>query len=52
MENIVAKVLPHQGGLEGSRSGVYDKTIGLLGVLTLVGVAFGLHAFIAGHEHV
>ncbi|PIE69749.1 MAG: polysulfide reductase [Deltaproteobacteria bacterium] len=51
MENILAKVIPQEGGLEGSRSGGYNIAIGLFGLLTLVGVAFGLHAFFIGHEH-
>ena len=48
MENILTKVLPQEGGLEGSRSGVYNGVIGLLGLFTLVGIAFGLHAFYSG----
>ena len=52
MENILTKVLPQEGGLEGSRSGLYNGVIGLLGLFTLVGVAFGVHAMFAGHEHV
>ncbi len=52
MENILTKVLPQEGGLEGSRSGVYNGVIGLLGLLTLVGIAFGLHAFYLGYHNV
>jgi len=52
MQNILAKVLPQEGGLEGSRSGVYNGVIGLMGLFTLVGIAFGIHAMFAGHEHV
>ena len=52
MENILTKVLPQEGGLEGTRSRVYNGVIGLLGVFTLVGIAFGIHAMFAGHEHV
>ena len=51
MENILTKVLPQEGGLAGSRSGVYNGVIGLLGVFTLIGVAFGTHAMFIGHEH-
>lgn len=51
MENILAKVLPQEGGLEGTRSGAYNAVIGVLGLLTLVGVAFGVHAMVVGHEH-
>jgi len=52
MQNILAKVLPQEGGLEGSRSGMYNGVIGLMGLFTLVGIAFGIHAMFAGHEHV
>ena len=31
---------------------MYNGVIGLLGLFTLVGVAFGVHAMFAGHEHV
>jgi len=50
MENILAKVLPQEGGLEGTKSGAYNAVIGLFGLLTLVGIAFGIHAMIVGHE--
>ncbi len=53
MQNILAKVLPQEGGLEVvSRSKVYNGVIGLLGIFTLIGIAFGIHAMFAGHEHV
>ena len=51
MENILTKVLPQEGGLEGSRSGIYNGVIGLLGIITVIGVAFGVHAMFIGHEH-
>ncbi len=51
MENILAKVLPQEGGLEGSTSGAYNAVIGLFGLLTLIGVAFGIHALYIGHDH-
>ncbi len=50
METILAKVLPQEGGLEGSKSPVYNAVIGLLGLLTLVGIAFGIHALYIGHR--
>ena len=53
MQNILAKVLPQEGGLEVvGRSGVYNGVIGLMGIFTLIGIAFGIHAMFAGHEHV
>ena len=48
MENILTKVLPQEGGLAGSRSGVYNGVIGLLGLFTLVGVAFASHPMVFG----
>ncbi len=51
MENIMARVLPQEGGLEGTTSGAYNFTIGLFGLFTLIGVAFGVHAMFIGHEH-
>jgi len=51
MNAILAKVLPQEGGLEGSQSGLYNGVIGLLGLFTVVGVAFGVHAMFIGHEH-
>ncbi|BCO08566.1 hypothetical protein GF1_09420 [Desulfolithobacter dissulfuricans] len=52
MNNVLTRVLPQEGGLEASSSGAYNAAIGIFGLLTLVGVAFGVHAFFAGHEHV
>ncbi|WP_028585462.1 NrfD/PsrC family molybdoenzyme membrane anchor subunit [Desulfogranum mediterraneum] len=51
MENILTKVLPQEGGLAGKESGVYNGVVGLFGLLTLVGVIFGVHAMFIGHEH-
>lgn len=50
--DIIAKVLPQEGGLAGTSSGAYDTAIGLFGLLTLLGISFGIHSFISGHEHV
>lgn len=51
MNRLLAGVLPQEGGLEGSISGKYTAAIGLCGLLTLVGVAAGIHSLYAGHEH-
>ncbi len=51
MTNIIAKVLPQEGGLQGTSAGSYNATIALLGLFTIVGVAFGVHAMFIGHEH-
>jgi len=51
MNAMLAKVLPQEGGLEGSRSGLYNGVIILLGIFTLLGLAFGVRAMFIGHEH-
>ena len=51
MNNSLAGILPQEGGLEAVGSGKYTITIALLGLLTLVGVAAGIHALYVGHEH-
>ncbi len=51
MNNLIAKVLPQEGGLEGTSSGTYNAVIALSGLLALVGVAFGVHAFIIGYHN-
>ena len=51
MNNYLAGVLPQTGGLEASGSGKYMAAIGLCGLLTVLGVAAGVHSIFAGHEH-
>jgi len=51
MNNLLAGILPEEGGLEATGSGKYSMTIGLLALLTLVGIAAGIHALWVGHEH-
>jgi molybdopterin-containing oxidoreductase family membrane subunit len=51
MNKLLAGVLPQEGGLEASVSGKYTAAIGLCGLLTLLGVAAGIHSLYAGHEH-
>ncbi len=50
-EKIVATVAPERG-LAVTTSRAYNTAIALMGFLAAVGVAFGIHAFFAGHEHV
>lgn len=50
MNNIIAKVLPQEGGYAGTTSGAYNAAIALSGLLAVVGVAFGVHAFFIGHD--
>ncbi len=52
MENVLAKVLPQEGGLAGNESSAYNRAIGFFAFLTLIGVAFGLHAFFSGYHNV
>ncbi len=51
MNNFLAGVLPQEGGLESTASWKYTTALMLCGLLTLVGVTFGIHSIIAGHEH-
>jgi molybdopterin-containing oxidoreductase family membrane subunit len=47
----LAGILPQEGGLEATGSGKYNLTIGLLALLTIVGVGAGVHSLYVGHEH-
>ena len=51
MNNVLAGILPQEGGLEAAGSGKYNLTIGLLALLTVVGVGAGVHSLYVGHEH-
>ena len=51
MNNLLAGILPGEGGLEATGSQKYNITIGLLGLMTVVGVAAGIHSLYVGHEH-
>ena len=51
MNNILAGILPQEGGLEAAGSGKYTIAIGVLSLLTVVGVAAGIHSLYVGHEH-
>ena len=51
MDNIMAKVIPLEGGLEGTKNGAYNAVIGVFGLFTLIGIAYGVHAMFVGHEH-
>jgi molybdopterin-containing oxidoreductase family membrane subunit len=51
MNNLLAGILPQEGGLDFTASWKYTTAVMLCGLLTLVGVAFGVHSIIAGHEH-
>jgi molybdopterin-containing oxidoreductase family membrane subunit len=51
MNNVLAGILPQEGGLEATGSGKYTIAIGLMALLTVVGVAAGVHSLYVGHEH-
>ena len=50
MNNFLSNVLP-KSGLEVRTSRAYNTAIIAGGLLAAVGVAFGMHAFLIGHEH-
>jgi Ni/Fe-hydrogenase subunit HybB-like protein len=51
MNNLLAGIIPGEGGLEATGSGKYTIAIGLMALLTVVGVAAGVHSIYVGHEH-
>lgn len=51
MNNLLAGVLPQEGGLEATDSGKFNLALGVLGVLTILGVGAGVHSLYVGHEH-
>jgi len=51
MNNFLEGVLPQEGGLELTGTGRYNLMLAVLALLTLVGVAAGMHAIYVGHEH-
>ena len=51
MNSPLAGILPQTGGLEASGSGKYTAAMGILALLSVVGVAAGVHSLYAGHEH-
>jgi len=51
MNNLLAGVLPQEGGLQVPASGKFNLALGLMGLLTVVGVAAGIHSLWVGHEH-
>lgn len=51
MNNLLAGVIPQEGGLESTSSWKYTASLFLLGLLSVAGVAYGVHSIAAGHEH-
>ena len=50
MNNLLSNVLP-QEGLEVSTSRSYNIAVAVSGLFAALGVAFGLHAMLIGHDH-
>jgi len=50
-EKVISAITPERG-LAVTTSQAYNAAIAIMGFLAAVGVAFGIHAFFAGHEHV
>lgn len=51
MNNMLAAVLPQEGGLEVRISWKYQLAMAVMALLTLVGVTAGVHSLYVGHEH-
>jgi Ni/Fe-hydrogenase subunit HybB-like protein len=51
MNKLLAGILPRSGGLEASGSAKFTMVVVILALLSVVGVAAGVHSLIAGHEH-
>jgi molybdopterin-containing oxidoreductase family membrane subunit len=51
MNNLIAGILPQEGGLAATGSGKYNIAMAILALLSLVGIAAGVHSLYAGHEH-
>jgi hypothetical protein len=51
MNNLLAGILPAEGGLEATASGKYNVAIWLMAILTVVGLGAGVHSIWVGHEH-
>jgi len=51
MNNLLAGVLPQEGGLEAAGSWRYTAALFFCGLLTLAGVTAGVHSIAVGHEH-
>ena len=51
MNNYLAGVLPQEGGLVANGAGKYNWVVGLMALLTVVGIGAGVHSIVVGHEH-
>ena len=51
MNSLLTGILPQAGGLVATGSSRYNMAMGILALLSLVGVAAGVHSLYVGHEH-
>ncbi|MBU0482559.1 MAG: polysulfide reductase NrfD [Proteobacteria bacterium] len=51
MKNLLASVIPQEGGLEVETSSGYNVAVVISALFVAAGIAAGLHAMIIGHEH-
>jgi molybdopterin-containing oxidoreductase family membrane subunit len=51
MNNVLAGILPAEGGLEVAGSRKYHLAVGILALLSVLGIAAGIHSLYVGHEH-
>lgn len=51
MTNLLASIFPQSGGQDPHESTSIRYTVFFFGLLTLIGIGFGIHSLIAGHEH-
>ncbi|MFH1217268.1 MAG: NrfD/PsrC family molybdoenzyme membrane anchor subunit [Pseudomonadota bacterium] len=52
MNSVLANFIPRNEGFAVRKSSLYNGAMMLSGMLAVAGLAFGLHSFVAGHEHV
>jgi len=51
MKNLFVSLVPQSGGMEPNDSKAINMTMIVLAILALIGIAFGVHSLIIGHEH-
>ncbi len=51
MNGVMDSILPRTGGLEPSTAKGINVALMFFGIFTLVGIGFGVHSLVVGHEH-
>lgn len=51
MNNVLAGILPQEGGLQASSGWRYQLALLVMALLTVLGIAAGVHSLWVGHEH-